>query len=158
MTPLQGQSAPVAFPTFPMFQTELFDMGAAMRSPFAWSAPIWDFYAAAAKTNMAFWSAALSMRPDAMEAAFADAQKAMMQPFETMAAPTAESMAAPSLAEVQAVAAVPVKAAAKVIEKAVAKVDPPVRIEAAGEPEPAMVGGEAAPISPVAAAAPKTEI
>lgn len=145
MTTFLGERAPAAFPTFPM---ATFDMTEALRAPFAWQVPIWDFYAAAMRTNLEIWSAAFAMRPVSVDKTLADAQKALGQPLETMAA-----VAAPTLAEVQTAAVAPVKAAVEAVEAVTT--DLPVRTETAGEPEPAMVGGEAAPISPVAAAAPK---
>ena len=150
MTTFLGERAPAAFPTFPsMFPMAPFDLTEAMRSPFAWQAPIWEFYAAAAQTSLAMWSAALSMRPLAVETAVADAQSAMMKPLEAV------TPVVPTLAEVQAAALAPVEAAVAPIKAAVkaamVATEAPARTEIAGEPEPAMVGGEAAPISPVAA-------
>jgi hypothetical protein len=155
MNPL-GERTPVAFPTFPAFQTGAFDMSAAMRSPLAWTTPFWDFYAAAAQSSLDMWSAALSMRPGAMENVFAEAQKTMMRPMQAFAAPQsaqpiaiiAETIEAPVEA-LQAAADTTFDAATETLSTVA---DLPSRIETADEPEPAMVGGEAAPISPIIAA------
>ncbi|WP_141653119.1 hypothetical protein [Phenylobacterium immobile] len=150
MPVLPGASAPSAFPAFPACPAGMFDMSAATRSPFGWTAPFWDFYAAAAQRNMEMWSAALSMRPATFQDVFADAQKAMLLPLTAYAAPRAQPIAiiAETIDEPMAAAQ---SVVASAVETATSAADLPSRIETDDEPEPAMVGGEAAPISPVIA-------
>lgn len=165
MMTLQGDDAPaasVSFPTmFPGSFPELFDVGAAARGPFGLAAPMWAFYAAAASSGVAMWTMAQSMRDEAIERFFALAQQSMMKPMEDFMA--ASSVAPETLIEPGKVVTETAQGAIDLAEDA-AEIGlqttadlMPTRIETAGELEPAMVGGESAPISPVVATPAETK-
>jgi hypothetical protein len=151
-SPTLADGAPVALSTvFP----QMFDFSAAMRAPFDYAAPFWKLYAETAAASMSM--AAQWMRPLGMAQVFAEAQKAMIQPLQPLVPATpadaVEAFGTPLEAvadTTQAVVAETQAAAAEVVEL-------PTRIEVAGEPEPAIVGGESAPISPLATTPPDAD-
>ena len=164
MVTLQGDgapTAPVSFPTmFPELFPDLLDVGAAARGPFGLAGPMWAFYAAAASSGVAMWTMAQSMRAEAIERFFALAQQSMMKPMEDFMA--ASAVAPETLVEPGKVVTEAAQGAVDLAEDA-AEIGAqttadlmPTRIETAGELEPAMVGGESAPISPVVAAPAET--
>jgi hypothetical protein len=111
-----------------------------IRVPIGAVSPLWGLFAGAAVSGAAWWWMTRWARPANLEAVFGSAEEA-----ETEVETEAEALAAPVADAVEAAPAV----AEAAIEPVIEDTPPPPVAEALIEAAPEVVGGEAAPISPV---------
>jgi hypothetical protein len=132
---------------------------ALLRVPMGFASPLWGLFATAAMGGTAWWWMTRWTRTENLEALFGAAMKAqtaLAQAPRIVAAPILEAVDAAEAAET-AILAVE-DAVGDVVRDDVAEAETLTQAVAdAAEPTPEPVGGEAAPISPVVAAAEITE-